>query len=239
MLGFIITLIVFLVVIYVQGVRVELPIAHARYRGFRGKYPINFLYVSNLPVIFASTFFADIYIVSQIIWSRFNVGNTNFWFNLLGQFQYGEQGPIPIGGLSYYVTSPRNIGEVLNNPLRALVFTLILVSFCVVFSLTWLEVGGLDAKTVAGQLVDSGMQIPGFRRSSRPIELILKRYIPAVTILGGITVGLIASIADFFSVFGTGMGVLLSVGILYQYYQILMKEQFAEMYPGASQLLGT
>ncbi len=82
------------------------------------------------------------------------------------------------------------------------------------------------------------MQIPGFRRSNRPIEMILKRYIPVVAVLGGFVVGLIAATADFFGVFGTGMGVLLSVGILYQYYQILVQERVAEMYPAFRRLIG-
>jgi len=68
--------------------------------------------------------------------------------------------------------------------------------------------------------------------------MILKRYIPVVAVLGGVIVGLIASVADFFGVFGSGMGVLLSVGILYQYYQLLMQERVAEMYPALRGLLG-
>jgi preprotein translocase subunit SecY len=104
--------------------------------------------------------------------------------------------------------------------------------------LTWLEVGGLGPSAVAKQLVDAGMQIPGFRRSEKPIEQVLKRYIPTVTILGGAVVGLIASVADFFGVFGTGMGVLLSVGILYQYYQLLVQERISEMYPALRRFLG-
>jgi len=74
-----------------------------------------------------------------------------------------------------------------------LIYAAIFVVFCVIFSAIWLEVGGLDPRTIAKQLVDSGMQIPGFRRSERPIEVILKRYIPAVTILGGLIVGLLAN----------------------------------------------
>lgn len=72
LLGFITTIAVFLVVIYVEGVRVELPVSHADYRGYRGRYPIKLLYVSNLPVIFASALFANVYFFSQIIWSNFN-----------------------------------------------------------------------------------------------------------------------------------------------------------------------
>lgn len=238
MLGFFMTLAVFIIVIYVEGIRVELPISHADYRGFRGKYPIKLLYVSNLPVIFASALFANIYFFSQLFWNKFNPHNTNFWFNLLGTYTTVNNQPQPTGGLVYYVISPRNILDVAGDPIRALVFVGIMVTFCIVFSLTWLQVGGLDPKTVARQLVDSGMQIPGFRRSGRSIELVLKRYIPVVTILGGAIVGLIASVADFFGAFGTGMGILLSVGILYQYYQLLMQERVAEMYPAFRRVLG-
>ena len=102
----------------------------------------------------------------------------------------------------------------------------------------WLEVGGLDPRTIAKQLVDSGMQIPGFRRSEKPIETILKRYIPVVTILGGLIVGLLAVVADFFGAFGTGTGILLSVGIVYQYYQQLMRERIEEMYPSIRRFIG-
>ena len=239
MLGFVTTIAVFIIVIYAEGVRVELPVAYARYRGFRGRYPIKLLYVSNLPVIFASALFANIYFISQFLWAKFNPTNTNFWFNLLGQYKTLESGQAePTGGLAYYVIAPRNISNVMTDPLRAFIFAGIMVLFCVVFSLTWLEVGGLDSGTVAKQLVDSGMHIPGFRRSQKPIELVLKRYIPAVTIIGGIIVGLIAAVADFFGVFGSGMGVLLSVGILYQYYQLLMQERIVEMYPAMRRFLG-
>lgn len=234
MLGFITTVIVFIIVIYMEGVRVELPISHANYRGFRGKYPIKLLYVSNLPVIFASALFANVYVFAQLLQSQFP---NNFWVKLLGTFG-GEKGTTLTGGLAYYVTSPNGLGEVVADPVRALVFVGVMVTFAVIFSLTWLEVGGLGPSTVAQQLVDSGMQIPGFRRSGKSIELILKRYIPVVTILGGAIIGLIASVAGFFGVFGTGMGVLLAVGILYQYYQLLVQEQVAEMYPALGRVLG-
>jgi preprotein translocase subunit SecY len=237
-LGLITTVIVFFVVIYIEGVRVELPISHAGYRGYRGRYPIKLLYVSNLPVIFASALFANVYFISQLVWHSYNPNNTNVWLNLLGRYQSSDSGPVPIGGLVYYVISPRSLSDVAADPWRALAYTGILVSFSIIFSLTWLEVGGLGPSTVAKQLVDSGMQIPGFRRSEKPIEQVLKRYIPTVTILGGAIVGLIASVADFFGVFGTGMGVLLSVGILYQYYQILVQERVSEMYPALRRFFG-
>jgi len=229
-----------------EGVRVELPLSYAGYKGYRSRYPIKLLYVSNLPVIFASALFANVYFFSQIFWSmsgRPSPG-ANFWLDLVGQFQgvLNTEGIVtrydPVGGLVYYVTAPHGFLNVLQDPGRAFAYLGILIAFSVVFSLTWLEVGGLGPSTVAKQLVDSGMQIPGYRRSGKAMESILRRYIPVVTVLGGIVVGLIAGLSDFFGVFGSGMGVLLSVGIIYQYYELLMQERAAEMYPAFRRLLG-
>ena len=238
MLGFLATIAVFLIVIYFEGMRVEVPIAHAKFRGYRGTFPLKLLYVSNIPVILAATLFTDIYFITQILWSNFNRDNTNFWYNLLGMFNTQSSSAEPIGGLVYYITPPRSLDAVMNSPVRALVYAVVFISICVVFSMTWIEVGGLDSKTVAKQLVDAGMQIPGFRRSGKPIQSIFDRYIPSVTFLGGLTVGAVSTLADFLGVFGSGMGVLLTVGILYQYYQLLVQEQVVDMYPGVRRFLG-
>jgi preprotein translocase subunit SecY/protein transport protein SEC61 subunit alpha len=237
--GFIATVAAFLVIIYMEGVRVELPLSYAGYKGYRSRYPIKLLYVSNLPVIFASALFANVYFFSQLLWNSYNHENLNLWLNLLGTYS-GSAGTSyqPSGGLVYFVTAPRSFEHVMADPLQAFGYLGILLAFCVVFSLTWLEVGGLGPSTVAKQLVDSGMQIPGYRRSGKAVESILKRYIPAVTVLGGIAVGLVAGVTDFFGVFGSGMGILLSVGIIYQYYEVLMKERAAEMYPAFRRVFG-
>ena len=248
LLGFFATIGVFLVVIYLNGIRIELPMSYAGYKGFRSKYPIKLLYVSNLPVIFASALFANVYFFSELLWSSQGRPRpeTNLLFRIIGDFNVTTSGTgtsattsiRPVGGLAYFTTAPANIQQVALDPLRAAFYLGILVAFCAVFSLIWLEVGGLGPSKVAKQLMDSGMQIPGYRRSGRPIEAVLKRYIPVVTVLGGIIVGLVAAVADFFGTFGTGVGILLSVGIIYQYYELLMQERAAEMYPAFRRILG-
>jgi preprotein translocase SecY subunit len=243
LLGFIATIAAFLIIIYMEGVRVELPLSYAGYKGYRSRYPIKLLYVSNLPVIFASALFANVYFFSQLLWGMFNqpIPGRIPWLDLLCQFKFtgtNSSTLTPTGGLVYYVTAPRSFVSVMNDPVQALGYLGILVAFCVVFSLTWLEVGGLGPSTVAKQLVDAGMQIPGYRRSGKAVESILKRYIPAVTVVGGIIVGLVAGTSDFFGVFGSGMGILLSVGIVYQYYEVLMQERAAEMYPAFRRIFG-
>jgi len=244
LIGFIATIGAFLAVIYLQGVRVELPLTYAGYKGFRSRYPIKLMYVSNLPVIFASALFANVYFFSQLIWSTQGQPQPgeNLLIDIIGSYKYvtsGNQTSVqPAGGLAYYVTSPNTIQNVMAEPVRAAVYLGILVAFCAVFSLIWLEVGGLGPDKVAKQLMDAGMQIPGYRRSGRPIETILKRYIPVVTVLGGIIIGLIAGIADFLGCFGSGVGIMLAVGIIYQYYELLMRERASEMFPAFRRILG-
>jgi preprotein translocase SecY subunit len=231
MIGLLTTVAVFAFAIYIEGMRVELPISHSMFRGFRGKMPIKLLYVSNIPVILAYALFANVQLWGQIAWSRWNRGNTNILLNLLGMYNQTESGASPIGGLAYYVSSPRSLEAVMREPLHALIYTIIVVAICVVFSITWLEIGGLGAENMADQLLGSGMQVPGFRRSRRPIVNLLNRYIPTITVIGGFLVGLLAAISEFFGVFGSGMGALLCVSILYQYYQTLVQEQVEDLYP--------
>ena len=66
----------------------------------------------------------------------------------------------------------------------------------------------------------------------------LNRYIPTLTIIGGILIGLIAGVSDLFGVFGTGIGILLMVDIILQYYQMLLKEQVEEISPALAGLIG-
>jgi preprotein translocase SecY subunit len=238
LLGFIATIVAFLIIIYLEGVRIELPLTYAGYKGFRSRYPIKLLYVSNLPVIFASALFANVYFFSQLIWSTQGrpAPGQNILIDIIGQFNTTDSRLT--GGLAYYVTSPQTLANVAAEPLRAAAYLGILVAFCAVFSVIWLEVGGLGPGKVAQQLMDSGMQIPGYRRSEKPIETMLKRYIPVVTVLGGIVVGLVAGLSDFLGVYGSGTGILLSVGIVYQYYELLMRERAAEMFPAFRRIFG-
>ena len=41
-------------------------------------------------------------------------------------------------------------------------------------------------------LLDADVQVPGFRRSNQPIEILLNKYIPSVTIVGSMILGALA-----------------------------------------------
>ncbi|MCW4011919.1 MAG: preprotein translocase subunit SecY [Candidatus Bathyarchaeota archaeon] len=231
MIGFLMTLAVFAFVVYVEGMRVEIPISHSSYRGYRSRMPIKLLYVSNIPVILAYAMFANFQLIGQFVWTRWNQDNSSFFLNMFGMYNQTTQGTISIGGLSYYTTSPGSLTGVMTDPVRAIIYLLIVVGFCVLFSITWLEIGGLGADQMADQLLQSGMQISGFRRSKKPLEKLLNRYIPTITVIGGMIIGLLAALSEFFGVFGSGMGALLAVSILYQYYQTMVQEQVEDLYP--------
>jgi preprotein translocase SecY subunit len=231
MIGFFTTLLVFAFVVYVEGMRVEIPISHSTYRGYRSRMPIKLLYVSNIPVILAYAMFANFQLIGQFVWTRWNRDNANFILNMFGMYNQTEQGTQAIGGLSYYVTSPGSLSGVLADPVKALIYLIIVVGFCIIFSITWLEIGGLGADQMAEQLLQSGMQVSGFRRSRGPLEKLLNRYIPTITIIGGMIIGGLAAFSEFFGVFGSGMGALLAVSILYQYYQTMVQEQVEDLYP--------
>ena len=127
---------------------------------------------------------------------------------------------------------------VAQDPLRAVGYVIFMVAIVIVFGRLWVELGGLSPKKAAQNLLDADVQVPGFRRSNKPIETLLNRYIPSVTIIGSAILGLIAGVSDVLGVFGTGIGILLSVDILINYYNQLVKEQVEVVMPRLGALLG-
>ena len=78
------TLAVFAVVIYLQGFRIEIPVKSNRFRGQRGSYPVKLFYTSNMPIMLESALTSHIYIVSQMLFSRFP---DNFLVKVLGVWE--------------------------------------------------------------------------------------------------------------------------------------------------------
>ena len=42
---------ILLILVFTQGMKIEIPIVSTKYRGFNAVYPIKMMYVSNIPVI--------------------------------------------------------------------------------------------------------------------------------------------------------------------------------------------
>lgn len=241
LIGFIMTIVVILLLIYAEGARVEVPITSSKYKGFSGVYPIKLLYVSVVPVILASVLLTNTIFFSQFIWSNYNIDNANPWLNWIGTGTVDQlTGSIvyPTGGLVYYMSPVHGLYAAVAEPLRAISYVFFMVALVVIFSKLWVEIGGLAPKEVAKRLIDSEVQVPGFRRAEASIGAVLAKYIPPITILGGLIIGLLASLSDLLGVFGSGTGILLMIGIIVQYYQILVKEQLETMSPRLAGILG-
>lgn len=235
--GLLLTAGVLLILVYTQGMKVEIPIVSTKYRGFSAVYPIKLMYVSNIPVILASALTANALFIGQMMWANLNPRNAQPFLNFL--FQYDPTSPsTPIGGLVYYITPPRGLEIVALDPMRAVGYVLFMIGIVVVFGKLWVELGGLSPKSAAKNLLDADVQIPGFRRSNQPVEVLLNKYIPSVTIIGSMILGGLAGMSDVLGVFGTGIGILLMVDILINYYNQLVKEQVEVVMPRLGALLG-
>jgi preprotein translocase subunit SecY len=131
----------------------------------------------------------------------------------------------------YYISSPGSLSAAASDPIRVLTYITFWVLFSVLFAKLWVELGGMSADKAAKSLLDAQVQVPGFRSTTSTVKVVLQKYIPAVTVLGGIIVGLLAGVSDILGVFGSGIGLLLMIDIILQYYQMLMKEQVESLMP--------
>ncbi|KAM0684265.1 translocon subunit [Mitosporidium daphniae] len=208
------TVLVFAVVIYLQGFRIELPVKNMRMRGQQGTYPIKLFYTSNMPIMLQSALISNTFFISQMLYNKFP-------HNLLpyeGTSQF-----FAVGGLSYYITSPNSFFEIFTDPIHFMVYLIFILSSCALFSKTWVEVSGSSPQDVARQLKDQQLTLPGHREGSLNKEL--KKLIPMAASLGGLTIGALSLTADLTKAIGTGTGILLAVTIIYQYFEKFAKEQ--------------
>jgi len=235
--GLLLTAGIMLILVYTQGMKIEIPIVSTKYRGFSAVYPIKLMYVSNIPVILASALTANAVFIGQMLWANLNPANNNMFFNILAQFDPTSPST-PIGGLIYYVTPPRGLDIVALDPMRAVGYVIFMIIIVVIFGKLWVELGGLSPKSAAKNLLDADVQVPGFRRSNQPIEVLLNKYIPSVTLIGSGILGLLAGVSDVLGVFGSGIGILLMVDILINYYNQLIREQVEVVMPRLGALLG-
>jgi protein transport protein SEC61 subunit alpha len=216
------TVLIFLIVIYFQGWRVDLPVKYAKHRGQQGKYPIKLFYTSNMPIILQTALVSNLYFLSQLLYNRYS---GNILVRLLGVWKELKESPgssVPVSGLAYYISPPQTIMEIWKDPFHAVFYLVFILASCALFSKTWIEVSGSSPKDVAKQLRDQSMEMVGRRSSSLVSEL--NRYIPAAAAFGGMCIGLLTVLADFLGAIGSGTGILLAVTIIYQYYEMFSKE---------------
>jgi preprotein translocase subunit SecY len=210
------TVAVFMFVVYVQAMKVEIPLSFGRVSGHGVRWPLNFLYANVLPIILVSALLANLQILANLLQNR---------------------GQEVLAGIVAWTTAPAFIEALISNSMtwliaaQALTYVLVYVIGATIFSVFGVQTSGLDAGSQAKQMVSSGLQIPGFRRDTRVLERLLKRYIGPLTIMGGIAIGLLASMADLTQAIGSGTGILLAVMIIYKLYEDIAKQHLYDMNP--------
>jgi len=219
------TLLVFAICVYAQSMKVEIPLSFGRIRGQGMRWPLNFFYTSNIPVILVAALMANVQLFGRLF--------QNWGFPILGTFS----GNSPISGLVLWVSSPDIVQSIIRGSFvpsqlfNAFVYVSIFVVGSVIFSIFWMQTANMDAKSQAKQILSSGLQIPGFRRDERVLEKILSRYIWPLTIVGGAAVGLLAALADLTGALSNGTGILLAVMIVYKLYEEIAKQHMMDMHP--------
>ncbi|MEK6951347.1 MAG: preprotein translocase subunit SecY [Nanoarchaeota archaeon] len=219
------TVIVFAVSVFGQAMKVEIPLTFGRVRGFGIRWPLNFFYTSNIPVILIAALMANIQLFARLL--------ERWGTPLLGTFS----GNSPISGLVYWLNSPDLVPSIIRGSFglsqlgQAAIYMAVMIVGAIIFSIFWVQTANMDAASQAKQIMSSGLQIPGFRRDERVLERILSRYIWPLTIVGGAAIGFLAAFADLTGALSRGTGILLMVMIIYKLYEEISKQHLMDMNP--------
>ena len=227
LIGLTTTIGMIIVIIYLETMKIEIPVEHKLHR-FRFRYPLKFMFSSNVPVILAGALFANVMFFSQMLWSRYH---GNFFVSLLGSWIVQNGRPIPTGGLAYFVVPPNGILYSIEHPYQAIGYLLLMIISCYYFALTWVEIAGIGPEKIADQLMASGLSIPGLRRSKSVITEFLRPYVNVAAGFSGFLIGIIAGVADILGAYASGSGLLLAVSIMNSLYEEIAKKYAEEMSP--------
>ena len=222
------TILVFVFATYAQSMKVEIPLSFGRIRGHGIRWPLAFMYTSNIPVILVAALQANLQLWARLL--------ENWGYPLLGTFS----GNTPTSGFISFINTPQLLQKVITAGFggvsgiewaQASVHIMFMVIGSIIFSWFWVQTSGMDASSQAKQIMASGLQIPGFRKDQRVLERILERYITPLTIMGAVTVGLLAALADLSGALSRGTGILLTVMIVYKMYEEIAKQHLMDMNP--------
>lgn len=230
----IVTALLFLAVVFAQSLKVEIPLAYDRIRGYPIRWPLQFFYAGVIPVILVSALVANLQLFASLLQNW--LGNPTF----LGGFIEGQ----PISGISFWIHSTPILELIIKGSFRwvyalqAIGHVLFYTIFSILFSFFWVTTSGMDAKGQANRIIKSGMSMPGFRKDERVLESILKRYVGPLTIMGGAAIGLLASVANLLGALVGGTAILLAIMILYQLYQNIAQQHAVDMNPALKGFFG-
>jgi preprotein translocase subunit SecY len=233
------TLIVFLITVFGEAMRIEIPLSYGSIRGVGGRIPLRFFYVSNIPVILTAALLMNVRMWTGLVGVDAEAGIRPENMTFLQDIVYQISKYITLGNL-YGVLQPENwyILSDITVILHLIIYLIVFSTLCILFGQFWVQTTSLDSESMAKQIEEGGMKIPGHRPDRRIIKVVLDKYIPQLTILSSVGVGLLATVADLMGALGSGTGILLTVGIIYRLYEDIQKEQMADMSPMFRRFMG-
>ena len=237
------TIAIFLLVVWAQSLKVEIPLSFGRIRGYAIKWPLSFFYASVIPVIFTAALIANIQLFAGIVENAANpclaglecagISKVASYFTFLGRFVQGQ----PISGLAFWMGSTNLLELIIRGGflpvflIQGFTHILFFMFFSTLFAVFWVKTSGMDAKSQAHNISSSGLQVAGFRQDERIIESILDRYIMPLTIMGGLAIGLLAALTDLLGALVSGTAILLVIMIMFQFYQNIAQQHQMDMSP--------
>jgi len=228
------TIILFLLVVWAQSLKIEIPLSYDRLRGYSMKWPLQFFYASVIPVILTAALIANLQLFGGLLQNW--LGHPTF----LGNIVNGRA----VSGFLYWVDSTNIIGAIITGSWewRLLIQTfghvVFYMFFAALFSVFWVKTSGMDASNQAENILKSGLQIPGFRKDKRILESILSRYVMPLTVMGGLAIGLLSAAADNLGTLVGGTALLLGIMITFQFYQNIAQQHALDMNPAMKKMMG-
>ncbi|OGJ12687.1 hypothetical protein A3K62_01140 [Candidatus Pacearchaeota archaeon RBG_16_35_8] len=244
------TAVIFLIVVWAQSLKVEIPLSFGRLRGYTMKWPLSFFYASVIPVILTAALVANLQLFGGIFENAAAscvVGNCTglakfaSYFGWLGSFVNGQA----VSGLAFWMGSTNILELIIRGGLlpifllQGLTHILFFIFFSTIFAIFWVKTSGQDAKSQAHKISASGLQVAGFRQDERILESILDRYIMPLTVMGGIAIGLLAAVTDLLGALVSGTAILLVIMIMFQFYQNIAQQHQMDMNPSFRKFFGS
>jgi preprotein translocase subunit SecY len=228
------TVILFLVVVWAQSLKIEIPLSYDRLRGYNVKWPLQFFYASVIPVILTAALIANLQLFGGLLQGW--LGRPTFLGNIVNG--------VPQSGILYWISSTNIIERIIQGSWefsligQTLGHIIFYMFFAALFSVFWVKTSGMDAESQANNILKSGLQIPGFRKDKRILESILSRYVMPLTIMGGMAIGLLAALADVVGALVAGTALLLGIMITFQFYQNIAQQHAMDMNPAMKKIMG-
>lgn len=229
--GVVVVLAVIILAIALQNYRYDIPIRSNKVRGSSNVFPVRLMYTGALPVIFAFTVLANVQLGLHFV-SVF----TEPFYPLVARVleSRADSGKV-VSGLAFYVSAPASFAESLLSPIRAVVFSGLVLGLAAAFGRFWAGISGSAPKDIASQFRDQGIVIAGKRDVSVAKEL--SKIIPNAAMAGAFTLAAVSLAGELTGAAGKSVAVAVGVSGAFAVIEDFMVD--FQQSGGASQIMGS